>query len=303
MKRTGTALFLILGLFAFTAFGQKQPALKDRHAAAVAEIAAAERAFARQCGEIGVRDSFLEYFTDDCIIFIPEPTNAKDFYGKRKPGKGPIELVWGPEFVDASNAGDMGYSTGPSVLTNPSDPKFKPNYGYYFSIWKKQPDGTWKVVIDLGTEVPQGNPIPGDVEAGRFISSNRPISNAATPDGTKKMIQEREREFIKEVAANGPAKAYPKFISDQYRRHFPGLMPLKGGDALTSHLSNRTEVRMGLSRYESSGAGDFFYSYGEYAATVETGKEKKAETGFYFHVWKKEGKSLKLVAEIISLKE
>jgi ketosteroid isomerase-like protein len=303
MKRTSIALFLILGLCAITAFGQKKEALKDRHATAVAEIAAAERAFAKRCGEIGVRDSFLEYFTDDCTIFIPEPTNAKAFYGKRKPGKGPFELVWGPEFVDASNAGDMGYSTGPSVFSNPTDPKFKPNYGYYFSIWKKQPDGSWKVVIDVGTNVPQGNPIPKDVEAGRFISSNDAIPRTPNFSGFNKLIQDRETEFIREVAAKGPEKAYSKSISDQFRRHFPGMMPSKGGDSLTSHLSQRSEVKMGLTRFESSNGGDLFYSYGEYAATVDTGKEKKAETGFYFHVWKMEGKSLKLAAEVINLKE
>lgn len=302
MKRTSTALFLILGLFGFTAFGQKQT-LKDRHAAAVAEIAAAERAFAKRCGEIGIRDSFLEYFTDDCVIFLPEPANAKAFYGKRKPGKGPVELVWGPEFVDASNAGDMGYSTGPSVFTNPSDPKSKPGYGYYFSIWRKQPDGAWKVIVDVGTGVPQGNPIPKDIEAGRFISSNNAIPRTPRSSGFNQLIQDRENEFIREVAAKGPEKAYSKFISDQFRRHFPDLMPLKSGDALTSHLSKRSEVKMGLSRHESSTGGDFFYSYGEYAATVDTGKEKKAEAGYYLHVWKKEGKSLKLVAEVISLKE
>lgn len=302
MKRTITALFLALGLFAVTGYGQK-PDLKERHAAAVNEIAAAERAFARRCGEVGIRDSFVENFADDCVIFIPEPAKGKEFYAKRPSGKGPVQLVWGPEFVDASNAGDLGYSTGPSVVTNPSDPKFKPGYGYYFSIWRKQPDGTWKVVIDVGTDVPHGNPIPKDVEAGRFISSNNAIPRTPHFSGFNTLIQDRETEFIKEVGTAGPEKAYPKFISDQFRRHFPGLMPLKGGDSLTSHLSNRSEVKMGLSRFESSNGGDLFYSYGEYAAKVDTGKEKKTEAGYYFHVWKKEGKSLKLAAEVISLKE
>lgn len=302
MKRTATALFLALGLSAFTAFGQK-PNLKERHAGTVAEIAAAERAFAKQCGEVGLRDSFVENFADNCVIFIPEPTEGRPFYAKRPSGKGPAQLVWGPEFVDASNAGDMGYSTGPSIFSNPSDPKFRPRYGYYFSIWRKQADGTWKVEVDVGTQMPQGNPIPKDVEAGRFIASNNAPPPSPNPEGSKKLIQDREQEFIQEVAAKGPQKAYSKFIGDQFRRHFPDLMPLKGGDALTSHLSKRSEVKMGLTRFESSNGADMFYSYGEYAAKVDTGKEKKTEAGYYFHVWKKEGKSLKLVAEVISLKE
>lgn len=302
MKTKTTVLALALGFLGVTVFGQK-PDLKERHAAAVTQIAAAERAFAKRCGEVGLRDSFVENFADNCVIFIPEPTEGRPFYAKRPSAKGPAQLVWGPEFVDASNAGDMGYSTGPSVFSNPSDPKFKPRYGYYFSIWRKQADGTWKVEVDVGTQMPQGNPIPKDVESGHFIASNNAIPQTPHFSGWNKVIQDRENEFIKEVAAKGPEKAYSKSIGDQFRRHFPDLMPLKSGEALMTHLSKRSEVKMGLIRYESSNGGDMFYSYGDYSATVNNGKETKKETGYFFHVWKKEGKNLKLVAEVLSLKD
>lgn len=302
MKRTSTALFLILGLFAITAFGQKQPALKDRHAATVAEIAAAERAFAKRCGEVGLRDSFVENFADNCIIFIPEPVNGKEFYGKRPSGKGPNQLVWGPEFVDASNGGEMGYSTGPSVFSNPADPKFKPRYGYYFSIWRKQADGTWKVEVDVGTPTPNGNPIPRDVESGRFFGGKELPKAGATGTNWPAALAV-ETEFAKVIQAKGVAAGYAKFTSDQFRRHFPNLMPLKGGDALQSHLGERTDMTLHVTNANSSTSGDMYYCYGDYSASVNTGKETKKETGFFFHVWKQEGKSLKLVAEVLSLKE
>lgn len=301
MKRP-LALLLLLGFCAVTAFGQKEDAKKN-HDGAVEAVAANERAFAKRCGVVGIRDSFVEYFADDCTVFVPEPVNGKEFYGKRPPGKGLVELVWGPEFVDVSAGGDLGYSTGPTVFTKPSDPKFKTAYGYYFSLWRKQADGTWKVEVDIGTSTPQGNPIPKDVEHGAFIAKNAKTT-PRTPHSPEwlKEIQDREQQFIREVGAKGPKATYPKFIGVSFRRHFPDLMPLKGGDSLWSHLEDRSEVKMGLTRYESSNTGDLFYTYGEYSAAVKAKDGAKKEQGYYLHVWKKEGGALKLVAEVFSLK-
>lgn len=302
MKTKTAVLALSLGFLGVTVFGQK-PDLKERHAAAVTQIAAAERAFARRCGEVGLRDSFVENFADNCVIFIPEPVNGKEFYGKRPSAKGPAQLVWGPEFVDASNAGDMGYSTGPSVFSNPSDPKFKPRYGYYFSIWRKQADGNWKVEVDVGTQMPQGNPIPKDVESGRFFGGKETAPKAGAAGADWPEIRAGETEFAKAIQARGTAAGYARFASDQFRRHFPDLMPLRGGDALQSHLKQRTDVAMRVTNANGAASGDMYYCYGDYSATVNNGKETKKETGYFFHVWKKEGKTLKLVAEVLSLKE
>src|SRR3982750_3505507 len=129
---------LLLALLAFsptTAFTQNEnlsPALRS--------LVEAERAFARTSVEKGVRDSFFEFFAEDGINFTPHPTNTRESIRKSPPPatRPPITLNWEPAFADISQAGDLGYTTGPFWVTDQSPQKRPTRHGFYFSIWKKQ---------------------------------------------------------------------------------------------------------------------------------------------------------------------
>src|SRR5580765_7016673 len=111
-------------------------------------LAQMERDFAKAAATKGTRDAFLEFLADDGVLFQPGPVNGKKFWTERQPRKG--LLSWEPIFADVSRAGDLGYTTGPW--------EFRPNgaddqpvaFGQYFTIWKKQSDGSWKFVLDRG---------------------------------------------------------------------------------------------------------------------------------------------------------
>jgi ketosteroid isomerase-like protein len=53
--------------------------------------------------------------------------------------------------ADISSSGDMGYTYGTYEFAS-SDRNGKPvvDHGKYTTIWKKQKDGSWKVVLDMG---------------------------------------------------------------------------------------------------------------------------------------------------------
>src|SRR5687767_14117225 len=106
-----------------------------------AQIVAAERACAKRFGEVGVRDSFLEFFADDGVSFVPEPGLARPRLEKRPKPKLPLEvlLVWAPEMAEISAEGDLGWSTGPSQIVDRSG-KNPTRHGHYFSMWRKQAD-------------------------------------------------------------------------------------------------------------------------------------------------------------------
>src|SRR5689334_23207042 len=107
-----------------------------------------EHAFAKAAATKGTRDAFLEFLADDGIIFQPGPVNGKQFWGQRQPRKG--LLSWEPVFADVSRSGDLGYTTGPWEF-RPNGPDDQPvAFGQYFTIWKKQRDGSWKAVFDRG---------------------------------------------------------------------------------------------------------------------------------------------------------
>jgi ketosteroid isomerase-like protein len=64
-------------------------------------------------------------------------------------------LTWAPAKGEVLGAGDLGYTSGRSVLTvKGADGKTTERHGQYVTVWRKQADGTWKVVFDTGSTVP-----------------------------------------------------------------------------------------------------------------------------------------------------
>jgi ketosteroid isomerase-like protein len=63
-------------------------------------------------------------------------------------------LIWKPVGADISASGDLGYNFGTYELHS-KDKEGKPlvEHSKYTSIWKKQKDGRWKVVLDTGMPV------------------------------------------------------------------------------------------------------------------------------------------------------
>ena len=110
-----------------------------------APIVAAERAFAEEGLRFGMKQSFLDYAALDGVVFAPDPVNARQRFGARKDGKGDPALVWWPLWAGIARSGDMGFTTGPYTYGG------QPG-GYYFTVWKKQRDGTWKWVLDAGSD-------------------------------------------------------------------------------------------------------------------------------------------------------
>lgn len=62
-----------------------------------------------------------------------------------------IAITWEPSLAAISDSGDLGYTAGSYEITR-QDEKGKRivGSGKYITIWKKQRDGSWKVVFDSG---------------------------------------------------------------------------------------------------------------------------------------------------------
>jgi ketosteroid isomerase-like protein len=61
-----------------------------------------------------------------------------------------FSLQWEPQKGYVANSGELGYTFGVFSLTPTAQDTVL--YGTYVSIWKKQPDGSWKFVLDTGNE-------------------------------------------------------------------------------------------------------------------------------------------------------
>ena len=66
-------------------------------------------------------------------------------------------MRWEP--VDGGVSGDLGYTYGVSkVLRARADGKPAVSYGKYATIWQKQRDRSWKVIVDIGNSSPAPAP-------------------------------------------------------------------------------------------------------------------------------------------------
>ena len=64
-------------------------------------------------------------------------------------------LRWKPLGADVSRSGDLGYTYGTYVARGPGPQgQIVERHGKYVSVWKRQADGSWKVVVDIGNASP-----------------------------------------------------------------------------------------------------------------------------------------------------
>ena len=283
-----TPFVLAFGLI----FSPKAFTQKDNLPPALSSLVEAERAFARTSVEKGVRDSFYEFFAEDGINFQPHPTNTREAIRKRPAPatRPPFTLNWEPVFADISSAGDLGYTTGPYSVTDQS-PEHRPTrYGYYFSVWKKQADGNWKVVIDAGVQTPApASPQPISLHTAR-ASEFKQKSATVNLEAERAGLINLEREFLKASKADGVVKTFLDFMSDEARLHRNDIFPLTGKDSIRSFLSGKTMMLTWEPiKADVSQSNDLGYTYGSYEL-----KEGSApvEKGYFVRVWKrnKDGK-------------
>ncbi len=248
----------------------------------------AERAFARAAASKGTRDAFLEFLADDGIIFQPGPINGKEFWRQRKPGKG--LLSWQPVFADVSAAGDLGYTTGPFEF-RPGGPDDKPEvFGQYFTIWKKQSDGSWKAVLDRGISHPAPTtPTPGLRYASGESSRNRGLGVVGEE------ISQAESQFGA-LAARNLRRAVEAYFAADVRAFRDNSFPaVDKAAAIALASANAGAFNWRPAATVMAKSGDLGYAYGTYEVKSST----QADQGVYVRMWKrKAGKSLKVVVDI-----
>lgn len=107
----------------------------------------AERAFNRAAQTQGQWTAFRAFAAPDAVIFKPEPAKAE--FPDKDP---PIAVQWWPAESYVSCDGATAVNTGPWVRPD--------SFGYFTTIWRKQPDGGWKFAYDDGDALAKPRPLP-----------------------------------------------------------------------------------------------------------------------------------------------
>ena len=120
-----------------------------------AEVAAMEDAFCTMAKVQGLLAAFSHFAAPDVAFIDTDPRKFRgpaavlERMGPDQPG---VALTWSALFTDVSDDGTLGYNYGRYEYRGPGpDGKERVGAGFFLTIWKRQPDGFWKYVMDTGT--------------------------------------------------------------------------------------------------------------------------------------------------------
>ncbi len=156
MKHLSYPLLLALVVFATPAWS-KDPSKIEKARKAIEK---AEADFEKARAERGL-EGWLSFFADDTADFSrtgPLTFTKEEMRKRLEKSFDPADkLTWHPVRVDVAESGDLAYSVGVwQLVTKDAEGKEVTQTGKYLTAWKKQKDGSWKVVADTGVvDVPK----------------------------------------------------------------------------------------------------------------------------------------------------
>lgn len=295
------------------------PVLVDPRASGLVSM---EREFCSTVAKLGIRDGFLRYFSPDGILFRPNPVVALEYFPTRPPT--PASLIWTPELADVSAAGDLGYTFGPWEMrpAGLEDTTFA--NGTYVTLWRLEPDETWKIVLDwgIGHEIEPaktellGQAITAVRDALASSSGDAPSAQvrAATTRSTITDLTIGNTELLEADRALVNTPDSDRLASDcRFLRE--GHPPLVGLEALRSAVG--TEARPASSTPDRgfiSRSGDLGYVYGscaasggstsaiggEAAAASTNGDDQETPSAYFLRIWKKSDGRWQVVLELVT---
>jgi ketosteroid isomerase-like protein len=149
MVRHAVIAVLISFLVATSAAQEKTPTGPDL-------LIKLEADFAKAVAERG-HAAFVDYFAEDGVeLDDGGGISSRDTIGKQPPWPEGTSLTWTPVKADMAASGDLGYTFGNYIFKSKNkEGKIVASYGKYMSVWKRQKDGSWKVVVDMGNSSPE----------------------------------------------------------------------------------------------------------------------------------------------------
>ena len=156
MKSFATLLFCALGVSLLTGCAtqrSRQQSLRPDKG----QLMRTDEAFAKFAREHGVAEAFREFAAPDATSF---PMGESPIHGREAIYQSMLsfpkgELLWTPSAADIARSGDLGYTWGTfEFRTTDTDGKPVFHHGKYLTVWKLQPDGSWKFVADIGNQSP-----------------------------------------------------------------------------------------------------------------------------------------------------
>jgi len=142
----------VLGVVALSTGGCARSVDVEEQRMALLEV---DRQWAQSTKDL---DLFMSFWAPDATAYppaMPAVSGAdaiRKTFGEMSSAPG-FALSWTPSKAEVAATGDVGYTTGTYEMTMNGTK----DSGKYVTVWRKQPEGTWKVVEDIfNTNLPPG---------------------------------------------------------------------------------------------------------------------------------------------------
>jgi hypothetical protein len=259
-----------------------------------APVVAAERAFAADAPSMGIAGSFNKWSTPDAILIAGGRAQriGEAYPDGPRPADEPL-LEWWPNFAGIARSGDLGFTTGGVQVGGRRT-------GHYFTIWMKQPDGSWKWVYDGGSGASAAD-VPGPETEPDILPFGPELLIVANPDGSiphsapdwaLTRVKALEVDLARGAAINQKT-AHLAAMADNGRLYVAPLPPAIGRAAVAQALDGWPSTFRfgpteggGQSRY-----GDLVWTYGP-ASWTRDGQER---TGHYVRLWQRQEGGFRIV--------
>lgn len=245
-----------------------------------------EKAFERAAAEKGINQSFVEFSAPDGICFFPGyPVNCREYF-KSQPASS-AAIFWNPTFVDVSSNGALGYTTGNSVFRPKGKNDTEVFYGQYLCIWQRQPDGSYKAVLDTGISHAKPDKLETDWKS--------PADSGKELNAGKSSAADNVNSFFETATRGGLSRAYKTFAAADVRALRENQFPITGKNNL---LAETKKVKANIAFAKRSvffGAADMAYITNSYALTK---KDNTTEKGNFVQIWKLRGGKWLLVMDV-----
>ncbi len=287
---------LLLSFLTITAVNAQVP----DSSSALFQLRETEQNFARASIMHGRNSAFIEYFAEESIIFSDHwLTNGRQFWKELK--ERPVELKWEPEFMDISNSRDFGISTGPWEVQEyrPYTPALAT--GYFLTVWKKQSDNKWKVILDAGSETPKMKEYSNNFSFPKGADKSVSDHKNTVSEAPLKEMKETETQLLEAWKTKPGQLTYSSFLAQNARLLRNGYLSATTKDSITRMISRLPpEMRWTASGAGVASSGDLGYTYG----LIEINGSQKSTAGHYVRIWKKQVDGLwKILIEMMSINQ
>lgn len=242
-----------------------------------------EKAFAEYSKAHGTNEAFLQFLSNESVMFNPYPVNGKELYTSAPEDSS--YLFWTPSYAEISSSGDMGFTYGPWIFKPKKDSHDSlAAYGYFLTVWKKE-NGIFKVAVD------------GGIRVSSKLDFKRPVKKVypAQPEGMKPppslSLQDADNKLLALSKKADYKTGLEEFTDNE-------TIILKNGSEPFSYkekpeLVKSSKCEWKITKTETSSSGDLGYTIGQGKFSVDGGEFS------FFRIWRKGEKGWKIAVDNI----